>query len=145
MIHKCLLKLKYFAEMAKERGVSQIRECAKVAQYEFFPKNSMVFEHGSIGNKFFVILEGNVSVLIPFIGTENSFFKTANHALEQVDVLGKGTCFGELAIMNKKPRSASIKALTDTHLITFTRQAFVFVSLNLISGSQCLEKTKAKR
>ena len=104
-----------------------MRECAKVAQYEFYSIGSMIFEYGKIGNNFYVILEGNVSVLIPKNAAENSFFSTENIYFEQIDVLKRGACFGELAIMNRKPRSASIKALSDTHLISFTREAYVFV------------------
>ena len=33
--------------------------------YDFFPRGKEVFEYGSIGEKFYMILEGEVSVMVP--------------------------------------------------------------------------------
>lgn len=30
-----------------------------------YPKNSMIFDHGDIGDQFYVILEGKASVMLP--------------------------------------------------------------------------------
>lgn len=40
-------------------------EVAKVLNYENFKKGSNVFEWGSFGDKFYIILRGRVSVLVP--------------------------------------------------------------------------------
>ncbi len=44
---------------------SELTEVAKVLNYENFKKGSNVFEWGSFGDKFYIILRGRVSVLVP--------------------------------------------------------------------------------
>ena len=34
-------------------------------EYEYYKKNQIVFDYGSYGNKFYIIIKGKVSVLIP--------------------------------------------------------------------------------
>jgi hypothetical protein len=52
----------------KEQSITDISEMLDIANsltYEFIPKGKEVFEYGSIGEKFFIIIEGEVSVIIP--------------------------------------------------------------------------------
>ena len=42
-----------------------MNEIASCMTYEFKPANHTIFDFGSIGDKFYIILEGMVSVLLP--------------------------------------------------------------------------------
>ena len=41
-------------------------EIIKALRIERFKKDDLVFEYGDLGDKFYIILEGSVSVLVPF-------------------------------------------------------------------------------
>ena len=34
-------------------------------QYEFHPENSIIFEKGALGDKMYIVLDGNIEVWIP--------------------------------------------------------------------------------
>jgi CRP/FNR family transcriptional regulator, cyclic AMP receptor protein len=64
------------------------------------PAGRMLTEQGTIGREFFLIVEGQASV------------KRNNR---KVATLGPGQYFGELALLDRRPRSASV--ISDTELI----------------------------
>lgn len=76
------------------------QECVKYMRAIFLPKGATVFRYGEIGTTFFVILQGSVGVLIG--GT------SIGELWREVRVLNTGEAFGELALINNKPRSATI-------------------------------------
>ena len=51
----------------KDKGELEIYEIAKHVKYEFHEAEEVVFEHGSVGDKFYLIIKGEVAVLIPSI------------------------------------------------------------------------------
>ncbi|HJL40484.1 MAG TPA: cyclic nucleotide-binding domain-containing protein [Myxococcales bacterium LLY-WYZ-16_1] len=68
-----------------------------------------IIEEQSPGDEFFVVLSGEVEV-----------FKAGN----SLTVLGPRVHFGEMALVDKSPRSASVVARTDARLLTLSRKAF---------------------
>ena len=63
-----LLPLVKGIKFFKEQGISDAFEYLQIAQcltYESVTKGKDVFEYGSVGEKFFIIIEGEVSVVIP--------------------------------------------------------------------------------
>lgn len=75
----------------------------------------MVFQVGDLGTKGYVILAGSCAVLCP---------KRASAELYQTAVLRAGDCFGELALRNSKPRTFSVLAREDTHVLSLERQDY---------------------
>ena len=49
----------------KEKGETEINEISRHLKFEYFNSNDKVFEYGSIGDKFYLILKGSVSVMLP--------------------------------------------------------------------------------
>ena len=45
----------------------QFTKILKKMQYEFFPAGSKVFNFGENGDKFYMIIEGGVQILIPYM------------------------------------------------------------------------------
>lgn len=68
-----------------------------------FPAGSTIFSEGDDGNSAFVIITGSVDVII---GTGKKAKKVAS--------LKDGDVFGEMSLIEPGPRSATIKAVTDT-------------------------------
>lgn len=66
--------------------------------YEYYPKKQYVFRQGEIGDKFFIILDGVVGIIIESEGRDGK--KIYKEVLEK----RKGDSFGEIALNDKVPR-----------------------------------------
>jgi len=76
------------------------------------PAGTVIFEEGASGAEMFGILEGNVEVRLPNGGVRR---------------LGPDDTFGEMAIVDTSPRSATAVAVTDTKLAVIDRARFLFL------------------
>ena len=76
------------------------------------PAGTVIFEEGSPGTEMFGIVEGEVEVRLP------------NGAVHR---LGPDDTFGEMAIVDASPRSATAVAVTDTKLAVIDRHRFLFL------------------
>ncbi len=73
------------------------------------PAGEAIVRQGSPADKFFILVEGEAEVV---------------RDEQQVDTLGPGQLFGEVAIIRDQPRSASVRALSDAKLLGLDREAF---------------------
>ncbi len=73
------------------------------------PSGRLLCEEGSPGEEFFVILEGTADVI------RNG---------RKVNTLGPGQFFGELALLDHKPRSATIRSATEMTLLVLEQRQF---------------------
>lgn len=89
----------------------ELQEITKICQKVSFKKNDVIFKEGSFGDKFYIIIEGEVRIskVIPNIGEE------------ALAVLKTGNYFGEMALIDDFPRSADAIANTDTVLMTISK------------------------
>jgi len=76
------------------------------------PAGTLIFEAGSSGTVMFGIVEGEVEVRLP------------NGAVRR---LGRDDTFGEMAVVDSSPRSATVVAVTDTKLAVIDRRTFLFL------------------
>jgi len=76
------------------------------------PAGTVIFEEGASGAEMFGIVEGEVEVRLP------------NGAVHR---LGPDDTFGEMAIVDASPRSATAVAVTDTKLAVIDRHRFLFL------------------
>ena len=79
---------------------------------------TVIFQEGEEGDQMFIIQEGLVKVSRPVGGKE--------HVLA---VLGKGDFFGEMALVTRERRTATVTALEPVRLLAFNREGF----LNMIN------------
>ena len=74
-----------------------------------------VFERKGHGEELFLIRRGEVRVVLPLKST---------HRQHHLAVFGQGDFFGEVAFLNRTPRTADAIALKDTDLYVISRAAF---------------------
>src|SRR5215471_9184292 len=99
-----------FADLADE----DIRQLMAIAKRRTFRPGEVIFHRDDVGQVLYVIKEGKVNIcLISPEGQEISLV-----------VLGKGDCFGELAILDGLPRSADAIALERVECYTLQRSDF---------------------
>jgi len=82
---------------------------------ETFQQNEMIVNENDEGEKFYIISEGICEVIK----------ETDNYKSVTITKLEKGAYFGELALIYKKARAASVKAYTDCTLLTLSKDKFM--------------------
>ena len=87
---------------------------AKVANRRRYPKDSVVFFENEQGDFFFMILEGRIKVTI--LGDDGREVI--------LSLLGSGDFFGEMALLDNEPRSATAIAVEDSELLSLHRNDF---------------------
>lgn len=101
-------------DLFKERGLSatEMKLLATFSSEEKFRAGSTLFREGEVGEKLFIVLEGRIRIskFIPGVGEE------------ALAVLDRGDFFGEMALIDDKPRSADAKAHeTDATVLSIDR------------------------
>jgi CRP/FNR family cyclic AMP-dependent transcriptional regulator len=89
-------------DLFRERGLSaaEMKLLATFSAEERFRGGSVIFREGESGDKLYIVLDGRVRIskFIPGVGEE------------ALAVLDRGDFFGEMALIDDKPRSADAKA-----------------------------------
>lgn len=93
----------------REDTIVQLR---KISTPKQFAKNDYICYEGQPGNEMYIILKGSIGV----------FLTSAIGTLNQVATIGMGDFFGEMAIFDDLPRSASCIALEDTITVAITKK-----------------------
>jgi len=82
-----------------------------------FPKHKTIVEEGLPGDYMYIIREGRVSVS-----------KLSDDGREKIlEFLEAGDFFGEMSLLDNAPRSASVRALTETRILALSRADFLAV------------------
>ncbi len=79
-----------------------------------YRKGTMIFHKDQAGDALYIIESGGVRIFLPAEGGEEL----------TVDLLRPGDVFGEMALLDGRPRSASIDTLEDTVVYTLGRDEF---------------------
>lgn len=97
-------------ELFAEIPESELKAISQIASEVAYPADSMLFEEGDEGDSLYLIIDGKVSIIKA--GTEVLFFDE------------KGYCLGEIALIDNKPRSATVKTVKPTQFLRITRNDF---------------------
>jgi CRP-like cAMP-binding protein len=101
-VQQVTIKSEDKVDLFKERGLSaaEMKLLATFSSEEKFREGSMIFREGEKGDKLYIVLDGRVRIskFIPGVGEE------------ALTVLDRGDFFGEMALIDEKPRSADAKA-----------------------------------
>src|SRR6185369_17195157 len=99
-----------FAELSD----ADIASLSKLATRRRYPKDTVAFLENEEGDFFFMILEGRIKVTI--LGDDGREVI--------LSVLGPGDFFGEMALLDNEPRSATAIAVEESELLSLHRNDF---------------------
>jgi NADH dehydrogenase len=93
---------------------------------EYFEPGQIVFREGDRGEWLYVVSEGEVEVLKD----------DGAGRLAPLRRLGPGECFGEIALVSDRPRTATVRAVCATNVLAVDRDAFqaLFATLPPLRG-----------
>ncbi len=106
--------------------IDQIRETGSTRR---FRKKSIIFFQGDDSDAFYYIEQGQVKVEVLNEKGRNNILR----------VLSSGDYFGELGLLDDKPRSTTIETLVDTQLTIISKPQFInYLTNNVIFSTKLL-------
>ena len=106
----------FFTQLTEE----ELEVIRSLASEKHYPKNAVVLTEGEMGDSLYMIQSGKVKVFISDQEGREMILK----------LLGPGDFFGEMSMIDKQPRSASVT----------TAEASVFLLLTHAAFERCVEK-----
>lgn len=100
-----LASVPIFAELKPK----DLKKLAKEGHEVSFEAGRHLTDDDSFGTTFFVVIEGTLEVSVH------------GRAVKQI---GPGDCFGEMALIDRETRSATVVAATDARCLVFSRPVF---------------------
>ena len=98
----------------KELTNKELEKVLKIAKVEKYPANHVIFKEGDKGDKLYVILKGKVRISKQIEGIGE----------EALAILGPGSFFGEMSLIDDFPRSADAITNEPVELLTISRDDF---------------------
>ena len=108
----------------------EVFQIAQIAVEERYLVEEVIFQEGDVGDSMFIIIDGNVSVY---------------NQKKEITTLEKGECFGEMALLDREPRSSSIRAVTDTAVLKIDEESFYELVAENVEIIQGIVKILSKR
>lgn len=142
MSHISLLKSIALFEGLEE---SDLKKISEVVKERSFPKGTVLFKEGDIGDAFYLIKEGVVEI----VKKENGEEKVVN----TIKASDKNNFFGEMALIEGAPRSATIRTSDICTLLVISKSDFdmllrlnSFISLRIMTAlSRRLRSTAGEK
>jgi len=95
----------------KEETLAALEACMECGSFQ---AGETIFKAGEPGDELFLIRRGTVRILLPLSGKQGHHLAT----------FGRGSFFGEMAFLDREPRSADAVAFTDADLYVLSRERF---------------------
>jgi len=121
-----LAKVPLFSACSKK----ELQTIARASDDVEVSKGKVLVEEGKPGHEFFLILDGTASV---------------KRGKKEIAKLGKGQYFGELALLDRGPRSASVVAASDLDVLVLGQREFAGVIDEVPSMAHKLLTSMAQR
>lgn len=80
---------------------------------KIFKKGDLLIREGEKGDRAYILEKGTVEILVQREG-----------AMIQISTRGPGSIIGEMAMIDDKPRTATVRAVQDCHVIEISRDEF---------------------
>lgn len=91
-----------------------LKEIYKISETREYGPGEPIFAKSSSADRMFIVVEGRVKIFAPAVGRKRKTFA----------YLRAGDFFGEMALLEDKPRSASAEAVAYSKLLIVTRAEF---------------------
>ena len=99
--------------LLQDLGRTELEKLASRTRHEHFRSGADIVQIGAPGRSLYLVVDGLVQVIYP---SSSADFELAR--------LGVGDFFGEMALLNDKPRSATVRALTPVDLVALDKEDF---------------------
>ena len=109
---------------------NELRRIAALVDEIEVPEGRTLAREGHLGAEFFVVVAGTA---------------TATRRGRKVATIGPGSFFGELALLDRGPRAATVSADTDMRLLVLTSRAFSTLLDDVPSVSRRMLRAMAER
>ena len=108
---------------------SQINVLAAMCRYEALDENQIIFEENTTGSKFYIILSGSASVLVPQGGgnataLQQSLEWGTDERMTTVADIENGEYFGEIALFANIPRTCTVVTKEKSLFVTVEKTDF---------------------
>jgi len=125
-------KVIFLKDVGLFKGISgdEVHHIAEITEEFSHPPQHPVVEEGDSGNSLFLIVSGQVKVHIRD---------------QELATLGPKDCFGEMALLDAEPRSATVTSLTELHLLRITQSDFFEILTEKPEISRGIIKTLTQR
>lgn len=114
-ISAVISNIKFFQSLKENQSI--FKECCMYLTYEHFNTGEFIFSEGEVGDKFYIIIKGQAGVWVK-VKEKETFVK------KEVLVYNDGGSFGELALVDQKPRAASIIAKSECHVAVLDKSNY---------------------
>jgi CRP/FNR family cyclic AMP-dependent transcriptional regulator len=98
-------KVPLFASCSKK----DLQRVASIADEIDLPEGKVLTRQGAVGREFFVLIEGTVDVVRDGV---------------KLDTMGPGDFFGEVSLVSKRPRNATVTATSPLRALVVTERDF---------------------
>ena len=105
-----LQKVPLFSQLAP----TELERVADITRERSYPRNSVILFEDDPGDALYIVAKGQVKVVL--IGEDGREVI--------LSVLGEGSFFGEMAVIDEEPRSAHVIAMDDSSLLVLRREDF---------------------
>ena len=116
-------------DLFSEFPVDSLSELCKSFNSANYPASSTIITEGDEGDLFYIIVRGRVEIL-----------KKINDVDTRVKVLEDGDFFGEIALLSNVPRTATVRTVDPTLLISLKRSRFLELTNSVPGMHDKLEK-----
>lgn len=101
-------------DMFSDLSAAELAAISTVTKELDYPENRTVIKQGDMGETVFLIIDGQVEVI-----------KEQENGRELVlDKIGAGDAFGEMALLEDEPRSATIRTIEPSRFLILHKQEF---------------------
>jgi CRP-like cAMP-binding protein len=112
----------------------QIQRLAASLEEVRYQAGDLIIGQGDLGDTFYIVLSGRVQVFV----TEGDQEQTLRQS-------GPGEVFGEIALLQRVPRTASVRAVTPVELLALRQEAFDRLIREQVLVSRNLERESSRR
>ncbi|CAD8059491.1 unnamed protein product [Paramecium sonneborni] len=127
ILKKATKHIVYFQKLLeKDQGVVLWERCLRKMSYTSLRKGETLFREGDVGTTFYIILQGRVSI-------HKRMYVGDCYQEKELIQMSDGQAFGELALENNEPRSATITAIAPTHLAVLDAEDYMVIKKSVIN------------
>jgi CRP/FNR family transcriptional regulator, cyclic AMP receptor protein len=109
--------------LLQDMDAGELQEILKIAQRKTYPAGAVIIQEGEAGTSIFIMREGEVDIT-----KRLGLVLDEEVPRERIIIRLKadeGVCFGEMALLENEPRSATVTAATDCRLLEIAREDFL--------------------